>query len=187
MLDQRRHQYLHAMGISVWQARASSSTDTLEETSRVNSEQSADTPHAASPEKSPAKPPVTSPEASPNTQHEKPPKAQPNQTPAARQQPNQWLIWVDQQSAEQHTAIVGDLQALCHHAMPDGQPPAIIHQQPDDLPDNIALLGIGLSDENQRWLARQPNHLISIPAIADWHNQPATKQQVWRKLLEGLW
>ncbi len=170
MLEEQRRQYLHAMGISIWHARDLSNTDALQADTPVNSEQQIErTGHDKTARKTRQISLTT------------------DSPPAINKQPNQWLIWVDQRSSEQHPDIIGDLQALCRHILPNSPSPVITYQQPDDPQDQTAILGIGLSDENQSWLSRQPNHMISIPDLAEWHNQPAAKQQIWRKLQETPW
>lgn len=173
MLEEQRRQYLHAMGISIWRARDIPVTDALQPDTSINGEQQIEqTGHD---------------ETARKTRQISPTTESPDSSPATNKQPKQWLIWVDQRSSQQHPGIISDLQALCQHILPNSPSPMVIHQQPDGPQDQTAILGIGLSDENQSWLSRQPNHMINIPDLAEWHNQPAVKQQVWRKLQEAPW
>ncbi len=173
MLEERRHQYLHAMGISIWQARDLPTTNTSQPGASISSEQQPTQP--------------THNQAIHEAKSSDVLAESPDPLPATNKQPNQWLIWIAEHSSEQHSGIIADLQAVCQYILPNSPLPAITHQQPDNLQEQTAILGIGLSDENQSWLSRQPNPVINIPGLAEWRHQPVAKQQVWRKLQEVLW
>jgi len=163
--QQQRHQYLDAMGITIWQAREKPTPTTANKDKQHNDNNQQTT---------------TEPPALPNAV---------TPTTTSTVATTNWLIWLNNETTQpDQTGLLKDLQALCQHALATGsQPTAITYQQPQQLTKETAVLAIGLSPEQLDWLTAHHQRFISIAAIDTWHNQPALKQQLWQTLTEQLW
>ncbi len=161
MSDSRRQQYLHAMGVTLWQSRGrpAKAADQTASDSRAPDHDITDQ----------ADPAAGLPLAGSNAIQ-------------------QWLIWLAEPADQQHSPLlIQDLQALCARALP-GRPAArFVDRQPTGLTPDTAVLGIGLSEPQLTELRAGGQRCFNLPGLDEWHNQASAKQAIWHDLQQALW
>lgn len=110
------------------------------------------------------------------------------QTAGESEQISDVLIWAQAAEQQQWVNILQDLQALCLHAQSNNaNKPSIINSQPDTLASTTHVLAIGLSAQQQTWLADKTNQFTVLPAISGWAGDTVVKRKVWASIQEVLW